>query len=119
MHPEVRQIGPGDCPKCGMALEPLLGDDGDDSEYKDMLKRFLWAAVFTVPLVFVAMGDLLPGQPVSALLSAGIRGYVELLLALPVCLWSAWPFYTRAIDSVRTRNLNMFTLIGLGVSVAL
>jgi len=118
MHPEFRQIGPGDCPKCGMALEPLLGDEQSESEYRDMLNRFIWAAVFTIPLVFVAMGDLLPGKPVSALFSDGIRGYVELFLALPVCLWSAWPFYIRALDSLRTRNLNMFTLIGLGVSVA-
>ena len=117
MHPEIRQTGPGDCPKCGMALEPLLGDEGDDSEYKDMLKRVIWAAIFTIPLVFVAMGDMLPGQPVSILLSGGKRAYVELLLAIPVCLWSAWPFYTRAFDSVRSGHLNMFTLIGLGVSV--
>lgn len=118
MHPEVRQIGPGDCPKCGMALEPLLGDDGDDSEYKDMKKRFIWASVFTVPLLIIAMGDMLPGRPFSSLFSSSSRGYLELLLSLPVCLWSAYPFYVRAISSIKMKSLNMYTLIGLGVSVA-
>ncbi|NRA44348.1 MAG: hypothetical protein HRU09_05265 [Oligoflexales bacterium] len=59
MHPEVKKFGPGDCPKCGMALEPLLGEGGDDSEYKDMLRRFIWAAIFAVPLFIIAMGDML------------------------------------------------------------
>ncbi|MFK7823957.1 MAG: copper-translocating P-type ATPase [Oligoflexales bacterium] len=118
MHPEIRKIGPGDCSKCGMALEPLLGDDGDDSEYKDMKKRFIWAAVFAVPLLVIAMGDMLPGRPFSSLLSASGRVYLELLLSLPVCLWSAYPFYTRAVSSLKMKSLNMYTLIGLGVSVA-
>ena len=118
MHPEIRQVGPGDCPKCGMALEPLLGDDGDDTEYKDMKKRFVWASIFSVPLLIVAMGDMLPGRPFSSLLSASGRGYLELLLSLPVCLWSAYPFYVRAVASVKMKSLNMYTLIGLGVSVA-
>lgn len=118
MHPEIRQVGPASCPKCGMALEPLVGDSEDLSEYNDMLKRFIIAAIFTVPLFIISMGDLFPGKPISQLLSSNIKIYIEMLLALPVCLWSAWPFYTRAIDSVRTKNLNMFTLIGLGVSVS-
>mgnify|MGYP000959941062 CR=1 FL=1 len=118
MHPEVRQIGPGSCPKCGMALESLFGEEYDDTEYKDMLKRFLLAATFSFPLLVIAMGDMLPGKPISALLSETYRGYLELALALPVCLWSAWPFYVRAVDSVRQRHYNMFTLIGLGVGVA-
>lgn len=118
MHPEIRQIGPGSCPKCGMALEPLIAGSEDLTEYKDMLKRFILAAIFTVPLFIISMGDLLPGKPVSQVISTDIKIYLEMLLALPVCLWSAWPFYIRGIDSIRTRNLNMFTLIGLGVSVA-
>ena len=118
MHPEVRQIGPGDCPKCGMALEPLLGDEGDDSEYMDMKKRFIWAALFAVPLLVIAMGDMLPGRPFSSLLSATGRAYLELFLSLPVCLWSAYPFYSRAVASIKMKSLNMYTLIGLGVSVA-
>ena len=118
MHPEVRQVGPGSCPKCGMALEPLIANDSENAELTDMSKRFWLAAVFTLPLVVISMGDLLPGQPISQILSPKWRVILELLLATPVCLWSAWPFYVRGVDSVVKRSLNMFTLIGLGVSVA-
>jgi Cu+-exporting ATPase len=121
MHPQIVQDGPGSCPLCGMALEPVaVADDSleDDPEYRDMRKRFLVSGVLAVPLLFVAMGDLLPGQPVSRLLGETVRPLVELLLAAPICLWAAWPFYERAWTSIKTRHLNMFTLIGLGVSVA-
>ncbi len=120
MHPEIRQDHPGDCPLCGMALEPeaLILEEADNPELRDMQRRFLLATLFTVPLFTVAMGDMLPGQPFSSALSPGLRGYLELALALPVCLWSAWPFYVRAWRSVRARHLNMFTLIGMGVSVS-
>jgi Cu+-exporting ATPase len=119
MHPEIRQDGPGSCPKCGMALEPAeFTEEEDDSELRDMSRRFWFAAALTVPLAAIAMGDLLPGRPISGLFSARIRTFIELALATPVCLWSAWPFYVRAVRSVKNRSLNMFTLIGLGVSVA-
>lgn len=121
MHPEIVQKKPGSCPICGMALEPIMADalsEEDNSELKDMTRRFWLSAVFATPLVFLVMGDLLPGAPVSKLFSAEIRVYLELFLATPICIWSAWPFYVRGIQSVRTMNLNMFTLIGLGVSVA-
>ena len=158
MHPDVRQKGPGSCPKCGMALEPLdtrivlahaewvcpmhtdIVRDGpgtcpicgmalekrvvdakeaeENPELQDMSRRFWFATSLTVPLVVVAMGDLLPGQPVSQLFSTRARTLIELALATPVCLWSAWPFYVRAVRSVRSKSLNMFTLIGLGVSIA-
>jgi len=120
MHPEIVRDEPGSCPKCGMALEPMAatGDEEESEELRDMTRRFWLAALFTVPLVIIAMGDLLPGRPISRLLSSETRAYVELGLALPVCLWSAWPFYVRAVNSVVNRHLNMFTLIGLGVSVA-
>lgn len=118
MHPDVKQNWPGSCPICGMALEPLVDDGSENIELRDMTRRFWLAAVFTVPLFILSMGDLLPGRPISTLLSPGLRVTLELLLAVPVCLWSAWPFYVRGIDSVRKWNLNMFTLIGLGVSVA-
>ncbi len=119
MHPELRLSSPGSCPICGMALEPVGGaPEGDDAELKDMSRRFWFAVAFTVPLVIIAMGDLLPGAPISRLLSPKVRVMLELALATPVCLWSAWPFYVRAVDSVRFRSLNMFTLIGLGVSVS-
>ena len=118
MHPEIRQVGQGGCPKCGMALEPLIADDSENEELKDMTKRFWLAALFTIPLFIISMGDLLPGQPISKIISPTVKVYLELLLATPVCLYSAWPFYVRGIDSIVRKSLNMFTLIGIGVSVA-
>lgn len=120
MHPEVRQIGPGSCPMCGMALEPLVvgTEDHENLELKDMSRRLWIAAFFTIPLFMVSMGDLLPGQPLSQLFSQKTKILLELFLAIPVCLWAGWPFYIRAVDSIKNRHLNMFTLIGLGVSVA-
>ncbi len=120
MHPEVVRDAPGSCPKCGMALEPMTPslEEEENHELRDMTRRFWIAALFTLPLVVIAMGDMLPGRPFSRLLSIELRAYVELGLALPVCLWSAWPFYKRAVRSLVDRHLNMFTLIGLGVGVA-
>ena len=120
MHPEVRQDEPGDCPICGMALEPSVPQDRleDDAEYVDMRRRFRVAVALAVPVLLLAMGDMLPGRPVSALLGDRLRVLLELLFALPVCTWAAWPFYQRAWTSIVNRHLNMFTLIGLGVAVA-
>ncbi|MET0340014.1 MAG: heavy metal translocating P-type ATPase [Polyangiales bacterium] len=119
MHPEVEQDRPGACPKCGMALEPRdATTPADDGELKDMQRRFALAALLTLPLLLVAMGDMLPGRPVSAWLAPDVRVRVELALATPVCVWAAWPFFARALASVRHRSLNMFTLIGLGVAVS-
>ena len=121
MHPEIVRNEPASCPICGMALEPTtpsLDADESNPELLDMTRRFWLAAGFTVPLVVVSMGDMLPGQPISQLLPGRIRPWIELALATPVCLWAAWPFFVRALDSVRLRSLNMFSLIGLGVSVS-
>ncbi len=121
MHPEIEQIGPGDCPKCGMALEPRdasLEDDEDNPELRDMTRRLWFAGALSIPLVAIVMIDMLPGRPISSLLPGRTRAFIELALATPVCLWSAWPFYVRAVRSVKNKSLNMFTLIGLGVSVA-
>ena len=119
MHPEIVRDAPGDCPICGMALEPTAGaNDDENHELRDMKRRFWFAAAATVPLVVIAMGDMLPGRPISQILSPRGRTMVELFLATPVCTWAAWPFYVRAVQSVKNRSLNMFTLIGLGVSVA-
>ncbi len=120
MHPDVEQEGPGDCPKCGMALEPrtVAAEEEDNPELRDMTRRFWFAAALSIPLITIAMVDMLPGRPVSSLLPGRLRAFLELALATPVCLWSAWPFYVRAVRSVRNLSLNMFTLIGLGVVVA-
>jgi Cu+-exporting ATPase len=121
MHPEVVQDGPGDCPICGMALEPADADEAglaSDPEYLYMRRRFIVASALAVPLLFLAMGDMLPGEPMSRLLGHTARPWLELLLATPICLWAGWPFLQRAWSSIRTRHLNMFTLIGLGVGVA-
>jgi len=129
MHPDVRQEGPGSCPKCGRAREPRLPAAGvgtaggapapeQDSELHEMTRRFWVAAALGFPLLVVAMGHLVPGDPLGRVLHGSTRVLVEWLMATPVCTWAAWPFYTRAVASVRNRSLNMFTLIGLGVSVA-
>jgi len=122
MHPEVVQDGPGTCPKCGMALEPrtiTLDEEEDNPEYTYMLKRFVFGAILTVPLVFIAMREMLPGgRLLEDFFSNTTLGWIELVLTTPVVLWAGWPFYVRAVQSVINRNLNMFTLIGLGVSVA-
>ncbi len=120
MHPEIVRDKPGACPICGMALEPLTVSlaEEDNTELKEMTRRFWISLVLTTPLLALVMGDMFSGHAISNLLSPRIRVVVEFLLAAPVCLWAAWPFYERAIASIRHRSLNMFTLIGLGVSVA-
>jgi len=120
MHPEVVSDAPGNCPKCGMALEPrtVTLEEPANPELEDMSRRFWFAVALTVLLVILAMGDMLPGRPISAVLAPRTRVLLELLLATPICLYSAFPFYVRAIDSIRHKSPNMFTLIGLGVSIA-
>jgi Cu+-exporting ATPase len=120
MHPEVRQRGPGDCPKCGMALEPESGGEGDDTELKSMTRRFWVSAGLTAPLVVLAMGDmLLPGEPIHDALSPTVRQWIEAALATPVAFWGGWPFLVRMWRSIPGFNLNMFTLIGVGVLAAM
>ncbi len=116
MHPEIVQIGPGSCPICGMALEPrfVTAVVLENPELRDMTRRFWVCAALTVPLVAVAMGSM--GE--SSWLPHGVRPWIELALATPVCLWGGWPFFQRAWQSIVTWNLNMFTLIGLGVAVS-
>jgi Cu+-exporting ATPase len=119
MHPEVVRDGPGDCPICGMALEPAMvsADDVPNPELADMTRRFWIAAVLTLPLLVLAMGSMLSSS-IDRVIPMGARPWVELALAAPVCLWAGWPFFVRAWRSIATWNLNMFTLIGLGVAVA-
>jgi len=119
MHPEIVRDGPGSCPICGMALEPMTvsAEEPENVELADMTRRFRVSTVLTVPLVLAAMRELIPGQPFEhtapALLSWG-----ELLLATPVVLWGGWPFFVRGWESLVNRSLNMFTLIAMGVGVA-
>jgi len=120
MHPQIVRDGPGSCPICGMALEPMTptgAPDEENHELRDMTRRFWVAAFVALPLLVLGMSDLVPGG--AALLPSGAwRDYVELALATPVCFWAGWPFLVRAVESVRNRSPNMFTLIGLGVSTA-
>ncbi len=116
MHPEVRQQGPGTCPKCGMALEPEMpsAEEGPNPELIDFTRRFLWTLPLTIVTVVLAMA----GHVLMPRLSGPLRSVIELLLSTPVILWAGWPLIARGIDSVRTRNPNMWTLIGLGVVAA-
>ena len=115
MHPEVKQVGPGACPICGMALEPLdPAAAHDDSEYRDMRNRFKICLALTVPIFALAM---LGGQ-FAATVSPQLQGWIEAVLSLPVVLWAAWPFFVRGWKGAVAGHANMFTLIGLGVGVA-
>jgi Cu+-exporting ATPase len=122
MHPEVVQDTPGNCPKCGMALEPrtVTVEEEENPELKDMTRRFRVSIVLSVPLLFVAMGGLIPGihSFLESLASARVRTLFEFVLATPVVLWGGWPFFVRGWRSIVNKSPNMFTLIGLGVGVA-
>ena len=120
MHPEIEQVGPGDCPICGMALEPKgipAGDEGPNPELVDFTRRFWIGTILTVPVVVLAMGGYV-GLPVRSWVGEGLAHWLELILATPVILWSGWPFLVRGWKSFRTMNLNMFSLIGMGVAAA-
>ncbi len=118
MHPEIRQIGPGSCPKCGMALEPveITLDDKEDPEFTDMKRRFWISAILTFPVFILAMGEMFPGF--RAVVSPEISIWVQFVLATPVVLWGGWPFFVRAWQSIKNVSPNMFTLIALGTSAA-
>jgi P-type Cu+ transporter len=118
MHPEVRESAPGNCPKCGMALEPAtVAAEEANPELVNMTRRFWVTTTLALPVFVLAMtADLLSGL-LSEWLSMRTVQWIEFVLATPVVLWGGWPFFVRAWQSVKTWNLNMFTLIGLGVSV--
>ena len=121
MHPQVRETSNTGCPICGMALEPetISADTVEDtSELDDMTHRFWISALLTVPLFIYAMGEMLPGRPFDRFIPASLGQLIQLVLATPVVLWGGWPFFVRGWQSLKTRNLNMFTLIALGVGVA-
>ena len=119
MHPEVVQDGPGTCPKCGMALEPrtiTLGEE--DPEFVDMRRRFWFSAVLALPVLVLAMGDHIPGNPLNLWLSRAANTWLQFALATPVVLWGGWPFFVRGWQSIVNRSPNMFTLIAIGVGAA-
>ena len=120
MHPEIEQVGPGACPICGMALDPkdVLAGPADNSELIDMMRRFWVSAALSLPLLVIAMAHMLPGQPMQIVLSPGLAVWLQLVLATPVVLWGGLVFFERGWASIRTGNLNMFTLIALGTGVA-
>ena len=120
MHPEVRQIGPGSCPICGMALEPVNVslEEQPNEELLDMTRRFWWSLALTVPILLVMIDEFLPGRPLHARIDPALLNWIELVLATPVVLWGGWPFFVRGWASLVSRNLNMFTLIALGVGAA-
>jgi Cu+-exporting ATPase len=118
MHPEVRQIGPGSCPICGMALEPVVAtaDAGPSAELVDMRRRFWIGLALTVPVFVLEMGGHLLG--LTDIIRQQTSNWLQLLLATPVVLWAGWPFFVRGWQSLATRKLNMFTLIALGTGAA-
>ncbi|HBR67774.1 MAG TPA: haloacid dehalogenase [Rhodospirillaceae bacterium] len=118
MHPQIRQIGPGSCPVCGMALEPetATGDESENRELADMAKRFWIALVLTLPVAALEMGGHLLG--LRHVVSPSLSGWIQFFLATPVVLWAGWPFFHRGWISIVSRNLNMFTLIAMGTGVA-
>jgi Cu+-exporting ATPase len=119
MHPEVRQIGPGSCPKCGMALEPVMASSEDaNPELEEMTRRFWISAALTLPLLVIMVADMLPGRPGHAILAGRTGAWLQIALATPVVLWGGWPFFARGWQSVVHRHLNMFTLIALGTGTA-
>ena len=121
MHPEIEQDHPGDCPKCGMPLEPkeiAAEQDESTAEGRDMSRRFWVGTVLTVPILVLAMGHLIPGFHLEHYLSQNVNHWVQLALSTPVVIWAGLPFFVRGWRSIKGWNLNMFTLIALGVGAA-
>jgi len=120
MHPQIRQIGPGSCPICGMALEPVevTADAGPNHELADMTRRFWIGLALTLPVFVLEMGSHIPGLGLHDLVSPARSIWIQFALATPVVLWAGWPFFQRGAASVRSGHLNMFTLIALGTGAA-
>jgi Cu+-exporting ATPase len=118
MHPEIRQVGPGSCPICGMALEPELmaADSGPNPELADMMRRFWIGVALSLPVVVLEMGAHVVGA--HRWIDQALSNWIQLAFATPVVFWAGWPFFVRGWQSVATRNLNMFTLIAMGTGVA-
>ena len=119
MHPEVQQVGPGNCPKCGMTLEPMdASTEEDTSELSDMTRRFWVSMALSVPLLLVTMSEFIPGVNIHHWMGINTFNWLQAILGTPVVVWGGWPFFVKAWDSFKTWNLNMFSLIGLGTAAA-
>ena len=119
MHPEVVEDGPGSCPKCGMDLVPKEPEaSAEEKTYKKLLKKFWLAVAFTLPIFLIAMSDMIPNNPLHEVLAPKYWNWVQFALSIPVVFYATWMFFERAYRSIKTWNLNMFTLIGIGAGVA-
>jgi Cu+-exporting ATPase len=120
MHPEIVHNSPGSCPICGMALEPktVSAEEEENPELIQMTRRLRFGIILTIPLIFIAMREFIPGLSLESFIPLKIINWLELILATPVVLWGGWPFFVRGWQSIINRSPNMFTLIGLGVAVS-
>jgi Cu+-exporting ATPase len=120
MHPQIRQVGPGNCPICGMTLEPVKAttEVGENRELTDMTRRFWVGLVLTLPVFVLEMGGHIPALGLHDLVPPRVSILVQFALSTPVVLWAGWPFFERAWASVVHRRLNMFSLIALGTGAA-
>jgi heavy metal translocating P-type ATPase len=119
MHPQIQQPGPGACPICGMALEPMDATaQADNSELKEMTLRFWVSLAFSLPLLFITMSEFIPGLNLHHRIGVDTFNWLQAILATPVVLWGGWPFFARGVASFKTWNLNMFSLIALGTGAA-
>ncbi len=120
MHPQIRQVGPGNCPICGMTLEPVeaAADVGENRELADMTRRFWVGLVLALPVFCLEMGGHIPALGLHDLVPPRISNWIQFALSTPVVLWAGWPFFERAWASVVHRSLNMFSLIALGTGAA-
>jgi Cu+-exporting ATPase len=120
MHPEIVRDAPGSCPICGMALEPITpgAAEEENAELRDMTRRFWVSLALTAPVLGLAMGEMIPGNPLAHRISPRAMVWIQALLATPVVLWGGWPFFVRGWASLVSRHLNMFTLIALGTGAA-
>ncbi|NJY63702.1 copper-translocating P-type ATPase [Salinimicrobium sp. CDJ15-81-2] len=119
MHPEIREDEPGSCPKCGMDLVRMEPEaSAEKKSYQKLLKKFKIAVIFTLPILIIAMGEMIPGNPIYDWMSMEAWNWVQFGLSIPVVFYATWMFFERAYRSIVTWNLNMFTLIGIGAGVA-
>src|SRR5690606_18398727 len=119
MHPEIIRDEPGDCPICGMDLVPVKGDlSAEEKNYKKLLRKFWIAGIFTLPIFVIAMSEMIPNNPLYGLMSKQYWIWIQLVLSLPVVFYATWMFFERAYRSIKSWNLIMFTLIGIGAGIA-